>query len=62
MFELAVVCAKKRQAFGRLLASRRAIQNNVAQMATEIQVARPYDAAWKSSATRPWPSSSPGRS
>jgi alkylation response protein AidB-like acyl-CoA dehydrogenase len=35
--------------FGKLLAKRQAIQNNIAQMGTEIQAARlmAYEAAWK---------------
>ncbi|GAB4250965.1 MAG: acyl-CoA dehydrogenase family protein [Thermoleophilia bacterium] len=49
MLDLAVDYAKKRRTFGRLIATRQAIQNNVAQMATEIQAARllAYEAAWK---------------
>ena len=49
MFDLAVDYAKKRSTFGKLLAKRQAIQNNIAQMGTEIQAARllAYEAAWK---------------
>ncbi len=49
MLDLAVAYAKQRTTFGRLLAKRQAIQNNVAQMGTEIQAARllAYEAAWK---------------
>lgn len=49
MLDLAVVYAKKRSTFGKLIASRQAIQNNLAQMATELQAARllAYEAAWK---------------
>ncbi|AFM24938.1 acyl-CoA dehydrogenase family protein [Desulfomonile tiedjei] len=49
MFDLAVAYAKKRSTFGKLLVQRQAIQNNVAQMATEIQAARmlAYEAAWR---------------
>ncbi len=49
MLDLAVEYAKQRQTFGKLIASRQAIQNNVAQMATEIQAARllAYEAAWR---------------
>jgi len=49
MLDLAIDYAKKRTTFGKLLAKRQAIQNNVAQMGTEIQAARllAYEAAWK---------------
>jgi len=49
MLDLAIAYAKKRSTFGKLLAKRQAIQNNVAQMGTEIQAARllAYEAAWK---------------
>jgi alkylation response protein AidB-like acyl-CoA dehydrogenase len=49
MFDLAVAYAKRRSTFGKLLVQRQAIQNNVAQMGTEIQAARllAYEAAWK---------------
>jgi alkylation response protein AidB-like acyl-CoA dehydrogenase len=49
MLDLAIAYAKKRSTFGKLLAKRQAIQNNVAQMATEIQAARmlAYEAAWR---------------
>jgi acyl-CoA dehydrogenase len=49
MLDLAVAYAKKRSTFGKLIASRQAIQNNVAQMATELQAARllAYEAAWR---------------
>ncbi|MFH0813870.1 MAG: acyl-CoA dehydrogenase family protein [Pseudomonadota bacterium] len=49
MLDLAIDYAKKRTTFGKLIASRQAIQNNIAQMATEIQAARllAYEAAWK---------------
>jgi alkylation response protein AidB-like acyl-CoA dehydrogenase len=49
MLDLAVDYAKKRTTFGKLIATRQAIQNNLAQMATEIQAARllAYEAAWK---------------
>ena len=49
MLDLAVDYAKKRTTFGKLLAKRQAIQNNIAQMGTEIQAARllAYEAAWK---------------
>jgi alkylation response protein AidB-like acyl-CoA dehydrogenase len=49
MFDLAIDYAKKRTTFGKLLVKRQAIQNNVAQMGTEIQAARllAYEAAWK---------------
>lgn len=49
MLDLAIDYAKKRSTFGKLLTKRQAIQNNVAQMGTEIQAARlmAYEAAWK---------------
>jgi len=49
MLELSIDYAKKRTTFGKLIATRQAIQNNLAQMATEIQAARllAYEAAWK---------------
>ena len=49
MLELAIDYAKKRATFGKLIATRQAVQNNLAQMATEIQAARllAYEAAWK---------------
>jgi alkylation response protein AidB-like acyl-CoA dehydrogenase len=49
MLDLAIGYAKKRTTFGKLLAKRQAIQNNIAQMSTEIQAARllAYEAAWK---------------
>jgi alkylation response protein AidB-like acyl-CoA dehydrogenase len=49
MLDLAVAYAKERSTFGKLIASRQAIQNNLAQMATELQAARllAYEAAWK---------------
>jgi alkylation response protein AidB-like acyl-CoA dehydrogenase len=49
MLDLAIEYAKKRTTFGKLLVKRQAIQNNVAQMGTEIQAARllAYEAAWK---------------
>jgi acyl-CoA dehydrogenase len=49
MLDLAVDYAKKRTTFGKLIATRQAIQNNLAQIATEIQAARllAYEAAWK---------------
>jgi alkylation response protein AidB-like acyl-CoA dehydrogenase len=49
MLDLAIDYAKKRTTFGKLLSTRQAIQNNVAQMGTEIQAARlmAYEAAWK---------------
>jgi alkylation response protein AidB-like acyl-CoA dehydrogenase len=49
MLDLAISYAKKRTTFGKLLAKRQAIQNNIAQMGTEIQAARllAYEAAWK---------------
>ena len=49
MLDLVISYAKKRTTFGKLLAKRQAIQNNIAQMGTEIQAARllAYEAAWK---------------
>ncbi len=49
MLDLAIGYAKKRTTFGKLLAKRQAIQNNIAQMGTEIQAARllAYEAAWR---------------
>lgn len=49
MLDLAIAYAKKRTTFGKLLTKRQAIQNNIAQMGTEIQAARllAYEAAWK---------------
>lgn len=49
MLDLSIAYAKKRTTFGKLLAKRQAIQNNIAQMGTEIQAARllSYEAAWK---------------
>ncbi len=49
MLELAIDYAKKRTTFGKFLTKRQAIQNNIAQMGTEIQAARllAYEAAWK---------------
>jgi alkylation response protein AidB-like acyl-CoA dehydrogenase len=49
MLDLSVAYAKKRTTFGKRLTQRQAIQNNVAQMGTEIQAARllAYEAAWK---------------
>lgn len=49
MLELAIAYAKQRSTFGKLIASRQAIQNNLAQMGTEIEAARllAYKAAWK---------------
>jgi acyl-CoA dehydrogenase len=49
MLDLAVDYARKRTTFGKLIAQRQAIQNNIAQMGTEIQAARllAYEAAWK---------------
>jgi alkylation response protein AidB-like acyl-CoA dehydrogenase len=49
MLDLSVAYAKKRSTFGKLLVQRQAIQNNIAQMGTEIQAARllAYEAAWK---------------
>jgi acyl-CoA dehydrogenase len=49
MLDLSVAYAKKRTTFGKRLIQRQAIQNNVAQMGTELQAARllAYEAAWK---------------
>ena len=49
MLDLAISYAKKRTTFGKLLVKRQAIQNNIAQMGTEIKAARllAYEAAWK---------------
>jgi acyl-CoA dehydrogenase len=49
MLDLAIAYAKERSTFGKLLTKRQAIQNNVAQMGTEIQAARllACEAAWK---------------
>ena len=49
MLDLAVDYTKQRTTFGKLISTRQAIQNNLAQMATEIQAARllAYEAAWK---------------
>jgi len=49
MLDLAIAYAQKRTTFGKLLIKRQAIQNNIAQMGTEIQAARllAYEAAWK---------------
>jgi alkylation response protein AidB-like acyl-CoA dehydrogenase len=49
MLDLAIAYAKKRTTFGKLLSKRQAIQNNIAQMGTEIEAARmlSYQAAWK---------------
>jgi acyl-CoA dehydrogenase len=49
MLDLAIDYARQRTTFGKLLAKRQAIQNNIAQMGTEIQAARllAYEAAWK---------------
>lgn len=49
MLDLSIAYAKKRTTFGRLIAKRQAVQNNIAQMGTEIQAARllAYEAAWK---------------
>ncbi len=49
MLDLAIDYAKKRTTFGKRIAQRQAIQNNIAQMGTEIQAARllAYEAAWK---------------
>jgi alkylation response protein AidB-like acyl-CoA dehydrogenase len=49
MLDLAVDYAKKRSTFGKRLVQRQAVQNNIAQMGTEIQAARllAYEAAWK---------------
>lgn len=49
MLDMAVGYAKERTTFGKKLAKRQAIQNNLAQMATEIDAARlmAYRAAWR---------------
>ena len=49
MLDLAIDYAKQRTTFGKPLTKRQAIQNNIAQMGTEIQAARllSYEAAWK---------------
>ncbi len=49
MLDLSIAYAKQRSTFGKLLVQRQAIQNNIAQMGTEIQAARllAYEAAWK---------------
>ena len=49
MLDLAIDYSKKRTTFGKLLSKRQAIQNNIAQMGTEIEAARAlsYRAAWK---------------
>lgn len=49
MLELAIAYAKKRSTFGKLISSRQAVKDNLAQMATEIEAARllAYRAAWK---------------
>jgi acyl-CoA dehydrogenase len=49
MLDLAIDYAKKRSTFGKRLAQRQAVQNNIAQMGIEIQAARllAYEAAWK---------------
>jgi alkylation response protein AidB-like acyl-CoA dehydrogenase len=49
MLDLCVAYAKERTTFGKRLTQRQAIQNNVAQMGTEIQAARllAYEAAWR---------------
>ncbi len=49
MLDLSIEYAKKRTTFGKRIAQRQAIQNNIAQMGTEIQAARllAYEAAWK---------------
>ena len=49
MLDLSIAYAKKRSTFGKLLVQRQAIQNNIAQMGTEVQAARllAYKAAWK---------------
>jgi alkylation response protein AidB-like acyl-CoA dehydrogenase len=49
MLELAIAYAKQRSTFGRLISTRQAVKDNLAQMATEIEAARllAYRAAWK---------------
>ncbi len=49
MLDLAVAYAKKRSTFGKKIATRQAVQANIAQMGTEIEAARllAYKAAWK---------------
>ena len=49
MLDLAIDYAKKRSTFGKKIATRQAIQGNMAQMAVEIQAARllAYEAAWR---------------
>jgi len=49
MLDMAVDYAKQRSTFGKPIAKRQAVQNNLAQMATEIKAARlmAYEAAWK---------------
>ncbi len=49
MLELAIAYAKKRSTFGKLISTRQAVKDNLAQMATEIEAARllAYRAAWK---------------
>ena len=49
MLDLSIAYAKKRSTFGKPLSKRQAIQNNIAQMGTEIEAARllAYKAAWK---------------
>ena len=49
MLELAIAYAKQRSTFGKLISTRQAVKDNLAQMATEIQAARllAYRAAWK---------------
>lgn len=49
MLELAIAYAKKRSTFGKLISTRQAVKDNLAQMSTEIEAARllAYRAAWK---------------
>lgn len=49
MLELAIDYAKKRSTFGKLISTRQAVKDNLAQMSTEIEAARllAYRAAWK---------------
>jgi alkylation response protein AidB-like acyl-CoA dehydrogenase len=49
MLELAIAYAKRRSTFGKLISTRQAVKDNLAQMATEIEAARllAYRAAWK---------------